>query len=42
MNYHKLNLPKNPLRSTFTPKLNGEEFWHIYRDVENVLSDEVL
>ena len=42
MNYYKLNLPKNPLRNTFTPKLNGEEFWHIYRDVENVLNDEVL
>jgi hypothetical protein len=42
MNYYKLNLPKNPLRNTFTLKLNGDEFWHIYRDVENVLNDEVL
>lgn len=41
-NYKRLNLPKNILRETFIPELNGNDFWHIYQDIESVLNDEII
>jgi hypothetical protein len=42
MNYLKLNLPKNPINNEFVLEFNGDDFWHIYTDVEKVLSKEIL
>jgi hypothetical protein len=42
-NYHRINLPKNPLREGFVPKINGIDFWHVYnKDLDKIINQETL
>lgn len=37
-----LNLPNKVLKYNFKPVLNGNDFWHVYQNIESVINDETL
>lgn len=42
INYRRLNLPKTPLKDTFTLNHTGSDMYYIFKNVDEVLQDDLL